>query len=394
MKRVALRLPEDGVWSGGVNYLETVCRALLGHPQLGYEPVVFCSPAAEPQVLARFQALLGSRLVCDAVLLGRRRAGLGGALLFGSNRALRALCERSDCSVIIEAADFYGWRFPVSCLAWVPDFQDRHLPQLFPRWWRYRRSLGMNLQLRSGRTVLLSSEDARRDCERFYPGSRGRTAVARFAVAPALEPGEDDPQIHSKHGLPPRFFYLPNQYWAHKNHARVVEAVGLLRKRGVSVVVASSGNPLDPRFVDHYHHLRCQVAAQGLIDNFLFLGNVPRRDVAILMRASVAMLNPSLFEGWSTTVEEGKSLAVRLLLSDLAVHHEQADGCGEFFDPYNPAAIAACLERVWLDPRQPPAVAEQRAAALTAQARVGEFAAQFTAACERAVGRTAARGRR
>jgi hypothetical protein len=44
----------------------------------------------------------------------------------------------------------------------VPDFQDRHLPQLFSRRARLQRSLGLRLQLAAGRQVLLSSEDARR----------------------------------------------------------------------------------------------------------------------------------------------------------------------------------------------------------------------------------------
>ena len=394
MKRIAFRLPDDGVWTGGVNYVDTVCRALLSHPELDYEPIVFCSPHADPQLQSRFEGLLGKRLVRDPYVTRGRRAGLVGAVALGCNRRIRALCEQNRCTVIMEAADFYGWRFPVSCLAWVPDFQDRHLPHLFPRWWLYRRWLGMRLQLRAGRTVLLSSEDARHDCERFYPSSRGRTAVARFAVAPALEPGENDPQVRRSHCLPERFFYLPNQYWVHKNHARVVDALRLLRDRGVSVVVASSGHPQDPRLADHYQRLRGKVAAEGLTENFLFLGSVPRRDVAILMRSSVAMLNPSLFEGWSTTVEEGKSLAVRMLLSDLAVHREQVDGRGEFFDPHDPLAIAACLERVWLESREPPTLDEQVAAAVDARSRMREFAAQFARACDRAIERSSRRAAR
>jgi glycosyltransferase involved in cell wall biosynthesis len=44
------------------------------------------------------------------------------------------------------------------------------------------------------------------------------------------------------------------------------------------------------------------------------------------MRASTALINPSLFEGWSTTVEEAKSTGTPMILSDLGVHREQAEG--------------------------------------------------------------------
>jgi glycosyltransferase involved in cell wall biosynthesis len=388
MQRIAFQLPDDGVWTGGVNYLETLCRALLTHPDLGYEPIVFCNPDADTQLQSRFESLLGIRLICDPIMTRRRRAGLIGAVAFGRNRSILALCERNRCDVIMEAADFFGWRFPVACLAWVPDFQDRHLPHLFSPRARYQRSLGMWLQLAAGRTVLVSSEDARRDCERFYPQARARTAVARFAVRPALQPGENDPQIPEKYRLPARFFYLPNQYWVHKNHSRVVDALRLLRDRGMNIVVASSGNPQDPRRSDHYARLQAKVAAERLTEHFRFLGSVPARDVALLMRSSAALLNASLFEGWSTTVEEGKSLGVRMMLSNLAVHREQTGAGAEFFDPNDPLAIAASLEKVWSEHRAPPTLTEQRAAAAGAELRIREFAVQFTRACDQALNRS------
>jgi hypothetical protein len=101
------------------------------------------------------------------------------------------------------------------------------------------------------------------------------------------------------------------------------------------------------------------------------------------MRASVALLNPSFFEGWSTTVEEGKSLGVRMVLSDLAVHREQIGSGADFFDPHSSEAIAACLDRVWHDSREPLGQPEQQAAAASARQRVREFAHEFTRACER-----------
>jgi hypothetical protein len=384
MRCVALRLPE-WAWTGGVNYVESVCRALLAYPEFGYEPCVFCSPQIDAQLRRRLEELLGKRLVTHPDLARGRRAGLGSALALGSNPVMSALCARSGCDVLLEAADFYGWRFPAACLAWVPDFQDRHLPQLFSRRARLQRSLGLRLQLAAGRQVLLSSEDARADCERFYPGSRGRTAVARFAVHPALAPGDSDPQLRARLQLPERFFYLPNQFWTHKNHARVIEALQLLRERSLSIVVAASGEPQEPRQAGHFRGLRETVTARGLTQNFLFLGNVAVRDVALLMRASVALLNPSLFEGWSTTVEEGKALGVRMVLSDLAVHREQVGESADFFDPHDPLSIAACLESVWRRQLPAPTLEEQQAAAAQSAVRIRAFAQHFALACDQSL---------
>ena len=384
MKRIALRLPE-WAWTGGVNYVESVCRALLAHPQFGYEPLVLSSPQIDAQLRRRLEDFLGTRLVTHPGLARGRRAGLGTALTLGYNPLMSELCMRGNCDVMLEAADFYGWRFPVACLAWVPDFQDRHLPQLFSRQARLQRSLGLRLQLAAGRRVLLSSEDARADCERFYRLSRGRTAVARFAVRPALAPGESDPHLRERLRLPERFFYLPNQFWTHKNHVRVIEALQLLRARGFDIVVAASGEPQEPRQAGHMRRLREMAVARGLTENFLFLGNVAVRDVALLMRASVALLNPSLFEGWSTTVEEGKALGVRMVLSDLAVHREQVGDGADFFDPHDPRSIAACLENVWRRQQPSPTLEEQQAASVHSTLAIRAFAQHFALACDQSL---------
>lgn len=387
MKRIALRLPASGVWTGGVNYLATVCRALLAHSEVGVEPLVFHHPDTSTEVLDVF-SFLGERLISDArVLSPRNREGMAGALLLGRNAAMKALCADHRCDVVFEAADFLGWRFPIPCLAWVPDFQDRHLPHLFSTWNRRRRAFGLQLQLMTGRTVLLSSEDARQDCVKFYPASAGRTAVARFAVTPSLQPGASDPGIARAHGLPNRFFYLPNQYWLHKNHLRVIEALAEARGAGIAIVVASSGNPRDPLHADHYSRLQQRVAELGLADQFVFLGSVASTDVAKLMRAAIAVVNPSLFEGWSTTVEEAKSLGARMVLSNLKVHREQAPPNAVYFDPNDTASIALALGQVWREDAVSASLSVQQSAAADAEIRIGDFARQFAEACDAAIER-------
>src|SRR5262249_2802798 len=151
------------------------------------------------------------------------------------------------------------------------------------------------------------------------------------------------------------------------------------------------GNPQEPRNIKHFGQLQAKVVGHGLEGNFRFLGNVPYRHVAVLMRSCVAMLNPSLFEGWSTTVEEAKSLGVRMLVSDLRVHREQLGQDAESFDPYDPQAIAASLQKAWSEFKQPATLLQQQAAAAAAEVRIREFAQDFARACTQAIDRERAR---
>ncbi len=191
----------------------------------------------------------------------------------------------------------------------------------------------------------------------------------------AFAVGAED--VRARYALPERFFYLPNQFWKHKNHAMVIRAVALLRDRGIGVVVAASGTQADPRHPHLTDELRALVATLGLQEQFRFLGMVPRPDVYALMRAALAVLNPSAFEGWSTTVEEAKALGVSLMLSAIPVHREQVGEAAVYFDPQSADSLAQVLERAL---RAGPAVNDagrRPAAAQRNEARLGDYALRF-----------------
>jgi glycosyltransferase involved in cell wall biosynthesis len=119
-----------------------------------------------------------------------------------------------------------------------------------------------------------------------------------------------------------------------------------------------------------------------LEDNFRFLGMVPRQHVFALMRTCVALVNPSLFEGWSSTVEEAKSLGVPTLLSNLGVHVEQAEGSAEYFAPHAPEQLAALMARH----KQMSVAARQemeQVAIAASWSRVKQYAEDFSATIDR-----------
>ena len=145
----------------------------------------------------------------------------------------------------------------IRAVAWIPDFQHRYLRHLFDFKAYWKREIGFRAQIFSGRNVMLSSEDARQDCEHFYPATRGRTHVVRFSVpfATALDAGAAR-AVADEYGLPELFFFLPNQFWKHKNHECVIQALALLKTKGREVVVAASGKQADPRDPEHFPRLK------------------------------------------------------------------------------------------------------------------------------------------
>jgi len=223
----------------------------------------------------------------------------------------------------------------------MPDFQHRHLQNMFSFLQYWKREIGFRIQIYSKRAILVSSENAKKDLESFYSIDGKQIFVVPFAVEISSKILKIDPiTVRSKYNLPEKFYFLPNQFYKHKNHDLVVEALLILKDDGKNPVVAASGNIMDVQASELVRRLKEKVRAFKLEKNFLFLGSIPYEDVIGLMRTSRALVNPSLFEGWSTSVEEAKSLGISMILSDLSVHKEQAKEQAIFFDRNSSKSLA------------------------------------------------------
>ncbi|MDJ0685782.1 MAG: glycosyltransferase family 1 protein [Alphaproteobacteria bacterium] len=314
--------------------------------------MLFFGDDVDPQDAAPFQSIGDVEIVTSPQMNGmRRNASLLRSLVLGSDPATRRMFNEHRIDVVFENAQFYGWRLGIPAIAWFPDLQHRELPHLFPRaaWWK--REIGFRAQIAAGRAIMLSSNDSRAACERYYPATAGRTHVIRFAVPSEHRPNTDEVRrVRELYDLPERYFYLPSQFWRHKNHLLVIEALSLLKERYPEIVVVASGNQRDPHQPDYFQRVLSGLAAANLKQQFRLLGLIPYEHIAPVMVGGIALLNPSLFEGWSTTVEEARALKVPMVLSDLPVHKEQALGIARFFDRTSATALADALGQAWQQP--------------------------------------------
>jgi glycosyltransferase involved in cell wall biosynthesis len=344
--RVAFTLIGGKDWTGGYNYLLNLLSVLVQHQKDRLTPVLFVSEICTEGDIAPFSTILGVELVRTPLLnASRRKASLMQAMLLGRDTSLRRLFQSHRIDVVFESAQFFGWRLGIPAVAWIPDFQHKVLPHLFSRsaWWK--REIGFRAQVFGGRTIMLSSEDARRACELHYPSTRGRTQTVHFAVPPGPAVTYAKARaIADSYGLPDHFFFMPNQFWRHKNHSLVLDALLSLRERGKQIVVAASGKQADPRAPGYFASFRVKFEQRDLQNEFRLLGMIPYAHLASLMRASSAMLNPSLFEGWSTTVEEARAMGTPMLLSDIDVHREQMGEDAIYFERHSAQSLADALD--------------------------------------------------
>ena len=360
------------LWAGGYNYQSNLFGALSQFRPGELTPVLFAGVGDDDADLAALAGIPGVEVVRSAAF--ESRTGLAAALVLGLDRGAAVEFRSQRIDAIFEAARFFGWRLPYPTVAWFPDLQHRKLPELFPAAARWRREVGFRVQIASGRTIMLSSESALGDFRKYYPGAKNKTSMVRFATRPSPAFLTANPtEVAARYRLPERYFYLPNQFYRHKNHCVVVDALTILAQRGFDVVVCASGSTEDPREPGYFDRVMAQIRGRGLDKRFLHLGMIPLSHVYALLRASTALINPSRFEGWSTTVEEAKSFGVPMILSDLDVHREQTAGMARYFGVDDPVALANHLMRAWQDAK----VSVVRNLVPNLDQRVATFAADF-----------------
>lgn len=327
---------------GGELYVRNLFMALLGHRErvssnLTYELIVF---TADPSsLLGRHPAFASAD---DIVACPRMNDGLLGRLSLIPLLLLSGIEFAYPCySPLPPWPGLHG-------SAWIVDFQYEHYPSLFSQKELRRRRLSSALVARTMAHVVFSSRDALADFRHFFPRSRAQAHVLHFHSFPDLSLWQDDPgDTRNRYSLPSRYLICCGQFWAHKNHLLLLEALAMALQEEPDIFLVFTGHPVDLRNPSHLDTLLTRLHLLGLRPATALLGLIPREDQLQLIRAAVAVVQPSLFEGWSTVVEDARSLGKPIVLSDIPVHLEQRAPRSHLFSATSSVELHQKLLEVW-----------------------------------------------
>lgn len=379
MIRVGFQPIGGAGWLGGRNYLWNLLYglSLLPDAERRLEPVLMSEPGDARELM--LPGVVHFPRAGRLASVWARRAGTATMRLLGRDLVQDAWLRRARVDCYSHGPPL-GRRPGVPYIFWIPDVQHRRLPALFTPFERRERDIAFNIALDAAAAVITSSEAARADLVRAYGRKAERVRVLHFVSSPRVDLAKlpTRAELTTRFQLPPRYFHLPNQFWPHKNHALVLDALAALTTRAPDITVVTTGAK-DARNPQHYDALMAQAQRLGLGNRFRHLGLVSYDELIALMLHSVAVLNPSLFEGWSSSVEEARSLGKRVLLSDIDTHREQAPARGVYFPVDDAEALASALQDAW---RAHDEAAEARSIAAAAVAlpnRVRAFGRDYQA---------------
>lgn len=356
-------IDRDWKWVGGRYYLQHLIRCVAALPVgqgMELHDVWWGDmPADDP--FQEVRAILGKPLVISppANLLGR------------AVRKAKRLLRRSQGASDLFASHGIDVFFPIPpCenagipyVFWLPDFQYLRRPDLMTEALCKQLEGYFREHVHSASRVILSSEDARNDFARVYPDKLDRTHVVRFCSVPDEDWWKLSPaSVAEQYRLPERFFIVCNQFTRHKNHMTLLHALLQLAERGEGDIhLVCTGSTFDHRQEDYVGQVKNYLAANDLEARVHILGLIPRAEQIALLRQSVAVLQPSWFEGWSTIIEDAKTLGKPVLASDLPVHREQLAGLQENFLPEEePEKWADAMGKAWSTLSAGPSAEQER----------------------------------
>lgn len=232
---------------------------------------------------------------------------------------------------------------------WVADFQHRNFPNVIDEGFTKKAEKWIFDELKYSSKVVLSSKYCQNDCERFFPQYLHKTVVMPFAVylKKSLFNVDSLKRTIDKYKINQPFFIISNLFAVTKNHKIVFDALGILKKAGLVFDLYCTGNIVDERDIGFANEILKYISLNDINGEVHLLGLIPREDQISLYRLSLAMIQPSMSEGWSTCVEEAKHLGKDMLLSNIDVHREQWPTNPWFFNPNDSLELSIKMEQLF-----------------------------------------------
>jgi glycosyltransferase involved in cell wall biosynthesis len=229
--------------------------------------------------------------------------------------------------------------FPVSIFdktivtSWIPDFQHKFYPQFFSTKNLLLRESRFKSIIKRTNVLVLSSNNALMHFKQFYRKPADLSVkVLQFISMIRDYPVTPFVEIKERYGLTLPFFLVSNQFYEHKNHIAVLKAIKLLKDEGFQFQVIFTGKTEDYRNPQFYPSLLAYIKSYGIESHLQILGLIPREDQLSILVNSLSVIQPSKFEGWSTIIEDAKTLRQQIICSLIPVHIEQLGDIGFYFD--------------------------------------------------------------
>jgi glycosyltransferase involved in cell wall biosynthesis len=201
-------------------------------------------------------------------------------------------------------------------------------------------------------TVLADSEVGRDDLLDAYVRyglEEDRVAVLPFPPPPYLQ-DRAGPDAAPPNGLPAPYLFYPAAFWPHKNHVRLVRALGSLRREhDLDPPLVLAGSHVGALRRRTFEEVRAAAREERIEDQLHYVGLVPDEAMAGLYAGAEALVMPTFFGPTNIPILEAWAFGVPVVTSDLRGIREQVGDAGLLADPSSTESLADAVRRVLTD---------------------------------------------
>jgi glycosyltransferase involved in cell wall biosynthesis len=257
--------------------------------------------------------------------------------------------RRERVALVHHVKNLGAFFMPGRTVVTVYDLSVLIHPEIYPRsdrlYWRWVEPL----TLRQADCVIAISNDTADAIARYYGLLRQRIRVIYPGYDPRFRPLPDPAAARAarQYGLPDTFFLHVGSISRKKNLLPVVQAVARLRQSGHVVKLVLVGRVYGKARDDE---LLRAFESGDLEDDVMWLGPVPDDDLPALYNAAVALVFPSLQEGFGLVPLEAMACGLPVVTSGAGAIGEVVGDAAFIVDHASEeSAWASALERVLSD---------------------------------------------
>ena len=285
--------------------------------------------------------------ILPAYLAARVLGGIRRRLTWRKNRTLLREIGADLLFCPFTAPLFYDRRIPTVCV--IYDLQHKTYPQFFSTHEVLQRERTFRDATRSASAIAVISNYVRTSVLQTGAISSERVFTIYIRTPHRL------PELDAVHAVEVlrrlelrsgEYLFYPANFWRHKNHEMLLTAFLMARSGGLQseVKLVLTGAPSE-----RMRELAAAADALGLKDDVVFAGFLSEPDFVVLIKNCLAVVFPSLYEGFGMPIIEAMAAGRPVACSNKTSLPEVADSAALLFDPRIPSQLADAILRIAAD---------------------------------------------
>lgn len=185
--------------------------------------------------------------------------------------------------------------------------------------------------------VTIANETGRREIVENYHISPDKIRLVQFPIADFCYGEEKKPDL----AMPEHYFLYPAQFWAHKNHVCIIDALKILREQyEIKANVIFTGS-------DHGNldYIKEYARDAGVEEQIIYTGFVEDTALKYLYRHADALVYASLMGPNNMPPMEAAYLGCPVIITDLPGHREEMQDGALYFNGYHPEELAEQMRK-------------------------------------------------